>query len=536
MNNFLQSPAYHHQSYTATTPSISNNNWHFDSGAFMICTPDVGDIINPVPLSNPLSIGSANGAILLATHVGTSFFYNLPIYLVPSAAVKLVSIGVLTEFGFHLHTNKDKSLSIFNSINRTICTCPLQPNKVWFFPNHLMRPTVTLPTSDFSGNKNLSPAVSTPPLVGLPLQLPINPIHFTKEMISRATQARQMHEFLCHPHDSALKSILNQGLMARYSHLTPADVDLMAEFFGSCLSCRIGKARYHDLHSQSTSSPSTKIGQRIFFDLQLLTTTSRGGNTQAIIFIDDFSRFLTVLGAKTKNHSDVLDCLRQLISLYNSEGYPVLSFCSDSEAICQSLTIPLGLLQASISFSTPDAHCHKVERAIQQIDQKVVATLAAMPYVLPPHLILYAKRFCADAINLTPQSTLSASTVPYVLFYKRKPTLNSDPSKSFTPFGATCLVKYTDGQRSTIATNSSLNFNNVDKAGIAINLGISPNHPGDNIFFQPSNNTILFRDSFDMVSTIPDNCPVQPVIQQTYITTSTQIFKCAESCWRCARQ
>ena len=118
----------------------------------------------------------------------------------------------------------------------------------------------------------------------------------------------------------------------------------------------------------------------------------------------------------------------------------------------------------------------------------MVATLAFMPYDLPPHLILY----CADAINLTPQTTLSLCT-----FLQEKA---SDPTKSFIPFGATCLVKYTFGQRVTIASNSNLNLNNVDKAGIAINLGVSPNHPGDNIFYQPSNNAILFLDYFDLVN------------------------------------
>ena len=33
MHTFMQSPAYHYQSY----------NWHLDSGASMVCTPDAGD-------------------------------------------------------------------------------------------------------------------------------------------------------------------------------------------------------------------------------------------------------------------------------------------------------------------------------------------------------------------------------------------------------------------------------------------------------------------------------------------------------------
>ena len=64
----------------------------------MHCTPDSQDIINPTPLRSPLPIGSANGATIHATHVGFSHFHpRMPIYLVPQSAVKLVSIGVLTQ-------------------------------------------------------------------------------------------------------------------------------------------------------------------------------------------------------------------------------------------------------------------------------------------------------------------------------------------------------------------------------------------------------------------------------------------------------
>ena len=415
-------------------------------------------------------------------------------------------------------------MTILDDNNNIVCTCPLQLNKVWLFPTVLMTPPATLLGKDISRNEDFPPTNSNPPLLGLPFHLPTNPIHFTKEMILRATQARELHEFLCHPSDSAMKLILNQGTIAQFSHLTAADVNLMTQFYGSCLSCQIGKAHYHDLHVTSTTSPSTFIGQRVFFDLQLLPSPSRGGNTQAVIFIDDYSRFITVLGAKSKLHQDIMVTIHELVSLYNSEGYAIKSFCSDAEPICQSLTFPIGFLQSSITFTTPDAHCHKVERAIQQIDQKVVAVLAAMPYVLPPHLILYAKKYCADSINLTPQSTLSSATSPYLLFYKKKPTFNSDSTKSFIPFGAACLVKFTDGQRTTIASNSNLNLNNVTKAGVAINLGTSPNHPGDNIFYQPSNNTIIFRNSYEKISAIPSDYQPQPIIQQTYITTSSPSY------------
>ena len=218
----------------------------------------------------------------------------------------------------------------------------------------------------------------------------------------------------------------------------------MTNFFGSCIACTIGKLHNTDLHATSLSPPSTTDGQCIFFGFQLLTTPSVGCNTQTIIAIDDRSGFLTVLGSKSKDHHDVMIPLEQLIATYNSRGHQVTALCSDSEAIGRSLATPLGLLRAHITHTTPDAHCHKVERAIQQIDQKATAVLESLPYFLPTNLILYLKKYAADCINLTCSSTQHPASTPYVTFHKMKPLFNPDPSKALLPFGTVCLIKHTE--------------------------------------------------------------------------------------------
>jgi len=226
-------------------------------------------------------------------------------------------------------------------------------------------------------------------------------VHFTKEEVKRATLARELHHFLGHPHDRALKLTLDQGHLTHHTHLTSHDVDLMTDFYGSCIACTVGKMHNADLHITSFSPPSTSVGECVFFDLQQLTTVSVGDNTQALIAIDDRSGYISVLGSKSKDKHDIMTCLEELIATYNARSHHVKAFCSDSEAICRSLATPLGLFHAHITHTTPDAHCHKVERAIQQIDQEAIAILESLPFFLPTHLILYLKRYCADCINLT---------------------------------------------------------------------------------------------------------------------------------------
>ena len=283
---------------------------------------------------------------------------------------------------------------------------------------------------------------------------------------------------------------------------------------------------YQDLHSDSTSSSSAAIGDRVFFDPYPLPCTTHGGNTVGVNFVDDWSHFTTVLGARSKSHKAILECVTQLISIYNARGHQIKSFCTDSEPICQSLTTPLGLLHCSISHTTPNMHCHKVERVTQVIDNKAVAVLAGLPYRLSPTLILHLKAFIANQLNHTAQSTLHTAVTPYWSFYKAKPVLNKDPAKAFLPFGATVLIKLTDGQRTTLASKESLNTNNVAKSALAINLGTSIHHPGDNMFYRTDSPDLLPRQRWEPISIFePFGWKSQRVLQQTYIQQETPIAR-----------
>jgi len=499
-----------------TTNQVSNNSsnssWMIDSGSTFSVFNNINDIIQPVPLPTPIPITGADGAIIYATHVGSSSLGTL-IHHVPQSAVKLVSLGSLTASGYMVHTSRDRSIVITTPTGAVLCSCPIQSNNTWIFPGALMsgpekNPPPTAVTNGFSGASGA---------IVLPFNIPRESRHFSKEEVKRATEARQLHHFLSHPNDQALKRTLDQGHLSHHTHLTSHDVDLMTDFFGSCMACTIGKLHNADLHITSQSPPSTNVGQCVFFDFQLLIEPTIGGNTQAIIAIDDRSGFISVLGSKSKDRYDVMDSLEQLIATYNSRGHHVKAFCSDSEAICTSLATPLGLLQAHITHTTPDAHCHKVERAIQQIDQKAIAILEALPYYLPPKLILYLKRYSADCINLTCSSTQHPAHTPYVAFHRKKPQFNSDPIKALLPFGAVCLIKHTEGQRAALAAKLDLNLHHVSKACIGVNLGFCHHHPGDNLFYSPPSKTPLVRNNFEVVSILPFNWKPKPVLQQTYI-------------------
>ena len=326
LNRYMQSQNYSltATATTATSPNCSppSNDltdmpWLSDSGATYSSTNNLSDLHRPVLLLTPIPITGADGTIIHATHVGSAHFdTSHAVYFVPRSAVKLVSLGALTASGYSVRTDRDRSFVITRPTGTTLCSCPIQPNNTWIFPSHLMTGKI-LPTTAVPTRISVAPGATV-----LPFSIPRDGRHFTKEEVKRATLARELHHFLGHPHDRALKLTLDQGHLTHHTHLTSHDIDLMTDFYGSCLACTAGKIHNTDLHVTSSSPPSTNVGDCVFFDLQLLTTASVGGNTQALIAIDDRSGYISVLGSKSKDKHDIMTSLEELIATYKCQKPP----------------------------------------------------------------------------------------------------------------------------------------------------------------------------------------------------------------------
>ena len=114
LNKYMMSDNY---SLTATALTLSASEvsldlpWQLDSGATFSCTNDISDLRQPSQLLNPIPIKGADGTIIFATHVGSSYFNpRYQVYFVPRSAVKLVSLGVLSTLGYTVHTDKTRSI------------------------------------------------------------------------------------------------------------------------------------------------------------------------------------------------------------------------------------------------------------------------------------------------------------------------------------------------------------------------------------------------------------------------------------------
>jgi hypothetical protein len=104
--------------FVAATPTIKP--WRPDSASTFSITDNIKDLHRPQKLPAPIPITGANDANIYATHVGSARFdHRLQVYFVPLSAVKLLSLGALSNLGYSYASESDRCLTITTPFGRS---------------------------------------------------------------------------------------------------------------------------------------------------------------------------------------------------------------------------------------------------------------------------------------------------------------------------------------------------------------------------------------------------------------------------------
>jgi len=87
----------------------------------------------------------------------------------------------------------------------------------------------------------------------------------------------------------------------------------------------------------SDTPPATSVGQKLALDLKHLHPPTIGGNTEAVVTVDENSTVLAVAFSKSKSNSNISTAVGSIISLYNSYNHRVEHIVCDSENILHSI-------------------------------------------------------------------------------------------------------------------------------------------------------------------------------------------------------
>jgi len=166
----------------------------------------------------------------------------------------------------------------------------------------------------------------------------------------------------------------------------------------------------------------------------------------------------------------------------------------------------LGIL---LTLSPPAQHQQRIERHYQTLNARIRATLASLPYELPPQLYLLLKLSVAAQLNRIPNS-LSTPDTPETLLTGTKPTPHY--KYPYLHYGATCIVQIGAAKRQQLSSHSGLPLGSSPNGELGVCVGESRHHPGQYLFIL-ANQKIVPRSTFTPVNTVPFGWRVRTVHQ-----------------------
>jgi hypothetical protein len=217
--------------------------------------------------------------------------------------------------------------------------------------------------------------------------------------------------------------------------LTGTDVRNAYIILGPCLACIDGKI-VEAAAPTSQHPPATRIGDNVSCDLLKLPTPSIGGNTQLIVFLDEFSKYLIVMGMQDKSARCICEAIINADSFYIRYGHKIRRLTPDAERCLIATEDVVGSHGILVTPTIPGRHSRRVERMIRTLRERVRTIEASLSFVHPDKLRAELYRHATDCINAVPNMTNNGQ-IPFQAF-----TGIRLDYESWTPYGrvAQCRV------------------------------------------------------------------------------------------------
>jgi hypothetical protein len=367
---------------------------------------NLGRVRNVSEVTTDRFVSGIGGNKTPITHTGF-IGNNIPTLVVPNACADILSISKCVDHGYH-GTFNQKGLKMFDKDNTLVLTAGRDPNGLF--------------ACSFDDIENMT----------------LLTLNFTKEQIRRAEEVRYLQQRLCFPSDLTLSTALSNGNFNNCAY-TAQDLKNASIIYGDCPASFAGKMTAPHTSTSSTP-PATYVGQKLALDLKHFNNPTIGGNTEAVVTVDENSTLLAVAFAKSKSNANISKAIGNIISMYNSHDHRVEQIVCDSERILISIKDYCGSLGIKVTYTVPRQHNTRVEIQIRYLQDRERAVLSACKYEIPPSLYGELMSHIVMMRNLIPNNDTGTST-PSQLLTGIKPDISmlSDlpwgtPVISWVPF------------------------------------------------------------------------------------------------------
>ena len=387
---------------------IINNNYSvkLDTCSNATIMRDISNVSHASIVSTNRFVSGIGGSQTPVTHTGF-IGNNIPTLVVPDACADILSITKCVDHDYHGTFDK-QGLKLFDKDNNLVLSSGRDSNGLF--------------------------ACSQKDIENMTLLT----LNFTKEQIKRAEEVRKLQQRLCFPSDIALSSALSNGNLLNCVY-TSQDIKNASIIFGDCPASFGGKMTAPD-STVSSTSPATSLGQKLALDLKHFTSPTIGGNTEAVITVDENSSLLAVTYSKSKSKKDISKAIGSIISLYNSYNHRIERIVCDSENILLSIKDYCGNMGINVTYTVPRQHNTRVEIQIRYLQDRERAVLSTCKYDIPQSLYGELMSHIVMMRNLIPNSDTGTCS-PTQLLTGVKPDLLSladvpwgTPVISWVPF------------------------------------------------------------------------------------------------------
>ena len=224
--------------------------------------------------------------------------------------------------------------------------------------------------------------------------------------ITRAKEAKRVHDALHHPCNRVLKETFRHGILLD-TNLSPRDVDNMERYFGKCAACQIAKITDRESHSNDEIQ-ATLPGEALYMDLKAVQTRGYGGVWQLLFAMCFVTGYAMVCGMTDKRAVTIVKHIKDIVSFFLSHGHKVKIIIFDHEQTfiaVKELLINTGI---QCKYIPAGKHNKVIERCIQDLEMKKNASEANLPYKLFDNLDEYAYISATMSHN-----SLSSTNVPH---------------------------------------------------------------------------------------------------------------------------
>ncbi len=240
---------------------------------------------------------------------------------------------------------------------------------------------------------------------------PINKL--SKEELDRLPAVMELHKILGHPGEVAFIATINSNSIINLD-ITERDIMNFYRVYGYCPACKVNKSK-HYRNTSSNHEPEHAVGDLLSIDIYYLKELCTEDERMVLLSVDAYTGHTMAIHLKNKTLPSIQDAMDSVIAYYAGYHHQVKQVLTDSESVLLAVNNHLNGKGILMFSNAPGEHAQRIERATQDIRQRVASVLNDMVFELPAVLYYDVLLYAILSHNNTTSINKHVNSTPSVM-------------------------------------------------------------------------------------------------------------------------